>query len=300
MLVVPWPQRVGKAGFRALVQNGVVDGARFFAEWRAHRARVVHGNPVRGMAGQMGGGQGPNVDDRKHVTGLHRCATVARQDHLDYRKAMQPTDPKTMIRVAREAGGEAHVEPLNLGHRVRELRRSLGWTLEEAASRAGLARSTLSKIENGMTSPTFDILQKIVIGLSLDLVDLFDSRPHAAPPGRRSITRRGEGSRHPTRTYGLELLATDLVGKQFLPFKARIVARRLEDFEVWGRHEGEEFLLVLSGEVIVHTEFYAPARLVAGDSAYFDSRMGHAVISVSDEDAEVLWVSSGSPPPART
>ena len=51
------------------------------------------------------------------------------------------TDPKSMIRVAREAGGEAHVEPLNLGERVRELRRSRGWTLEEAAVRAGLARS---------------------------------------------------------------------------------------------------------------------------------------------------------------
>jgi hypothetical protein len=50
---------------------------------------------------------------------------------------MTLTDPKSMIRVAREAGGEAHVEPLNLGERVRELRRSLGWTLEEAASPGG-------------------------------------------------------------------------------------------------------------------------------------------------------------------
>jgi transcriptional regulator with XRE-family HTH domain len=210
--------------------------------------------------------------------------------------ALRTSAVATVAETQRRSG----VERAHLGERLRKARRDSGWTLGDASERTGVARSTLSKIENGMTSPTFDILQKIVIGLSLDLVDLFDSRPHAAPPGRRSITRRGEGSRHPTRTYGLELLATDLVGKQFLPFKARIVARRLEDFEVWGRHEGEEFLLVLSGEVIVHTEFYAPARLVAGDSAYFDSRMGHAVISVSDEDAEVLWVSSGSPPPART
>ena len=61
----------------------------------------------------------------------------------------------------RVAGGEAHVEPLNLGERVRELRRSLGWTLEEAANRAGLARSTLSKIENGQMSPTYDALKKL-------------------------------------------------------------------------------------------------------------------------------------------
>jgi hypothetical protein len=50
---------------------------------------------------------------------------------------MTLTDPKSMIRVAREAGGEAHVEPLNLGERVRELRRRLGWTLEEAATGRG-------------------------------------------------------------------------------------------------------------------------------------------------------------------
>ena len=52
------------------------------------------------------------------------------------------TDPKSMIRVAREAGEEAHVEPLDLGERVRELRRSRGWTLEEAAVRAGMAVAT--------------------------------------------------------------------------------------------------------------------------------------------------------------
>lgn len=184
----------------------------------------------------------------------------------------------------------------HLGERLRAARRERGWTLEDASQRTGVARSTLSKIENGMMSPTFDILQKIVIGLSLDLAELFDSRPHSAPPGRRSITRSGEGSQHPTKTYSLELLATDLIQKQLLPFKARIVARRLEDFDVWGRHEGEEFLLILAGEVTVYTEFYAPARLGPGDSAYFDSRMGHAVISVSKDDAEVLWVSSAPPP----
>ena len=77
---------------------------------------------------------------------------------------MQPSDPRALIRIAREAGGEAHVEPVNLGERVRELRRSRGWTLEEAATRAGLARSTLSKIENGQMSPTYEALKKLPVG----------------------------------------------------------------------------------------------------------------------------------------
>jgi len=45
---------------------------------------------------------------------------------------MPPTDPRTMIRIARKAGGETAVEPPNLGERVQGLRRSLGWPQPDA------------------------------------------------------------------------------------------------------------------------------------------------------------------------
>ena len=41
----------------------------------------------------------------------------------------------------------------------------------------------------------------------------------------------------------------------------------------------------------MHTEFYEPFRLEAGESAYFDSSMAHLYVSVTDEDARVLSVS---------
>ena len=106
---------------------------------------------------------------------------------------MQQTDPKTMIRVAREAGDAAHVEPLNLGLRVRDLRRSLGWTLEEAASRAGLARSTLSKIENGQMSPTYEALKKLAGGVSISVPQLFTAPSKAQVMGRMAVTKASEG-----------------------------------------------------------------------------------------------------------
>ena len=40
------------------------------------------------------------------------------------------------------------IEPIKLGARLKEIRTSLGLTLEEASQKTGLARSTLSKIEN--------------------------------------------------------------------------------------------------------------------------------------------------------
>jgi len=162
---------------------------------------------------------------------------------------MQPMDPKTMIRVAREAGGEAHVEPVNLGPRVRELRRSLGWTLEEAASRAGLARSTLSKIENGQMSPTYEALKKLAQGLAITVPQLFTPPSKAQVLGRMAVTKATEGLAQATATYEHELLAPNLSRKQMLPYRATIRARSFEEFDGWVRHDGEEFLYVLTGVI---------------------------------------------------
>ncbi len=43
----------------------------------------------------------------------------------------------------------------------------------------------------------------------------------------------------------------------------------------------------------MHLEFYAPIRLEAGDSVYFDGRMGHAYVSVSEADAQILNICAG-------
>jgi mannose-6-phosphate isomerase-like protein (cupin superfamily) len=107
-----------------------------------------------------------------------------------------------------------------------------------------------------------------------------------------AVTKSGEGQASATSTYEHELLAGHLKKKQMLPYRARIRARDLAEFGGWVRHDGEEFLYVLTGIVRLYTEFYEPVDLRRGDSAYYDASMGHNVISLSDEDASVLWVTS--------
>ncbi|MEH6651323.1 MAG: XRE family transcriptional regulator [Motiliproteus sp.] len=189
-----------------------------------------------------------------------------------------------------EFGGP--VTELQLGKRVREIRLSHNLTLEEASKRTGLARSTLSKIENEQLSPTFQAVQKLANGLNIDIPQLFASAKESRSAGRRDITRAGEGRVHPTPTYEHEMLATPLTNKRMLPYKSIVRSRSFDDYPNWVRHDGEEFLLVLSGKVRFYNEFYEPTDLEAGDSSYYDGSMGHALISISDEDAEVLWVTS--------
>ena len=182
----------------------------------------------------------------------------------------------------------------DLGRRVRAARVAQDLTLDTASRLCGVSRSTLSKVENGLMSPTFDVLQKIVGGLRIDLAELFGTPPKLNAGGRRALTRNGAGQRHAYRGYQMELLATELAHKAMLPFRIRISAHTLDAFDDWGRHEGEEFLYVISGSVCLHSELYAPTHLEAGDSLYFDSRTGHAAISTSEEDAEVLWMATSA------
>lgn len=182
--------------------------------------------------------------------------------------------------------------PLNLGQRLKDIRLQMGLTLEEASKRTGLARSTLSKIENEQISPTFQALQKLATGLDMPIPQIFAPPKQTSGVGRRDVTLSGEGRPHPTTTYEHELLATQLSNKKMVPFKSRIRSRCFDDYQEWIRHDGEEFLLVLEGEVRFYCEFYEPVGLKQGDSVYYDASMGHTLISVSDDDALILWVTA--------
>ncbi|EKO3570538.1 helix-turn-helix domain-containing protein [Vibrio metschnikovii] len=200
-------------------------------------------------------------------------------------------DEYPSMTLAKEDRSE-NIEPLKLGPRIKQVRANLGITLEEASQRTGLARSTLSKIENEQISPTFQAMQKLAHGLQIDMPQLFDPPKKIIATGRRDITRSGLGKPHPTPTYEHELLATQLTNKKMMPFKSTIRARDFSDYPDWVRHDGEEFLLILSGEVLFYSEFYEPVPLSEGDSVYYDATMGHMLVSISEQDALILWVTA--------
>lgn len=194
------------------------------------------------------------------------------------------------LETATASDPDQFVEPLELGKRVKEIRLTKGWTLEEVSKRTGIARSTLSKIENDHVSPSFAIVQKLIGGLGMDLPQLFVETQEHSIAGRRDITRNEAGEPHPTATYEHELLSFSISRKKMVPFKTIVRARSFDEFKEWVRHDGEEFLLVLSGSVIFFSEFYEPVELHEGDSVYYDAGMGHIVVSKSLEDAQILWV----------
>ncbi|WP_457587514.1 helix-turn-helix domain-containing protein [Ensifer canadensis] len=188
-------------------------------------------------------------------------------------------------------------EQPNLGDCLRNLRKHHGWTLQDVSHLTGVAVSTLSKVENDQMSLTYDKLLQICAGLGVHVTELLsgDSKPPAART-RRSVTSATTTLRQLTRNYDYHYLATDLVRKRMVPILAHARAHTLEEFGPLTRHAGEEFLIVLKGEIELHTDQYAPVRLKAGESVYIDSTMDHAYLSVGEGEAEMLCVCSGDEP----
>jgi transcriptional regulator with XRE-family HTH domain len=74
------------------------------------------------------------------------------------------------------------LELSTLGHRIRHLRVSHGFTLDELGERVGVAGSQLSLIENGKREPKLSLLQAIASETGVQVADLLSSEP----PNRRA------------------------------------------------------------------------------------------------------------------
>ena len=188
-----------------------------------------------------------------------------------------------------------------LAEAVKRLRMARGWTMTELSERTGLSLSTLSKVERGKLSLTYDRLMQLAEGLQVEITELFrDSTAgaNAHPPNsRKSITRAGDGYILDTPQYHYNYLFTDLLARSMTPIVGAVKARTLQEFGPLIRHEGEEFTYVLEGLLELHTDTYAPIRLAAGESVYFDSRMGHAYLNAGDGICRTITVCSAQAAP---
>ena len=182
---------------------------------------------------------------------------------------------------------------LFLARQVHALRKKAGLTLQQLSRKSDVSVSTLSQIEKGQLSPTYEKIVSLARGLDVPIAALFHEESAHTPNGRLAVTRAGSARTHSTKQYDYQALCADLSNKRFVPLLTRIKARSLREFPALLQHEGEEFIYVLAGQITVHTDFYQPIVLNCGDACYFDSTMGHACVA-GEEDAQVLWVSSHS------
>lgn len=184
---------------------------------------------------------------------------------------------------------------LCIGTRLREFRMAQGYSLARLAAVTGISDATLSRVENAQTLVSAHNLYILSQALNVDITAFYEPAAHPIRSGIRSVSRAGEGRQIDTARFTSTVLGADLSNKKMHPAIDVVTATALDQVGGMASHSGEEFLLVMEGVLVLHSEHYAPLRLNAGDSIYFDAGMAHAYLTPDGAPARILVVNSSEP-----
>lgn len=176
---------------------------------------------------------------------------------------------------------------IKLGRIIHAFRLEKGMTLKELAAKSEISISYLSQIENDQVNMCLNVLESISHALDkpLSLFFLQDSIDSI------SFIKRDERPRILREDHALcERLTDSRLSKTDITIVTYPENYIRQDLVV---HQGEEFMLVLSGSLDVNLGGLQVIHMDSGDSISFPSRIPHSIIS--ENGAKVLIHSSTLP-----
>ncbi|PLS08417.1 helix-turn-helix domain-containing protein [Neobacillus cucumis] len=168
---------------------------------------------------------------------------------------------------------------MNLGQKIRKLRKEQNRNLSDIADACGFSKSLLSKIENGKTVPPIATLVKIAETLGTKVSALLDDHDESGT----IFTTKETSMDHLVKTekgYSFFAFAVERQDKLMQPYL--FVAKKGETTKTPLSHTGEEYIYVLDGVmkyIVGNNQF----TLSTGDSIYFDSLEEHRLEPITDE-----------------
>lgn len=178
-----------------------------------------------------------------------------------------------------------------IGREVRAMRKQLGITVSDLAESSGLSVGMLSKIENGLTSPSLTTLQSLSHALGVSITQLmrrFEEERMAVQVKHGegvSMERRGTRAGHQYQLLGY--LGPNESGVVVEPYMITLTS----DSDVFPtfQHDGVEYLYFLEGRVEYrHGE--KTFLMGPGDSLFFDADSPHGPITLLELPARYLSI----------
>src|ERR671929_1031353 len=171
---------------------------------------------------------------------------------------------------------------IDVGERLRAIRRSRRATLRTIAARSGLSESFLSQVERGQSSASIASLRRIAEALGVSMADLFE--PDGVPGPR--VLRRDE---RPALSFGIlgkKLLLTPRPLHHLEVFAGELEVGGSTGAQPYAHGDSEELFVVLSGSVQLELDGEL-FELERGDSIDYRSSTPHRVANLGDELAQV-------------
>jgi transcriptional regulator with XRE-family HTH domain len=179
------------------------------------------------------------------------------------------------------------VAEVDVGERLRDIRRLRRATLKTIADRAGVSESFLSQVERGRASASIASLRRIAAALGVSLADLFEPGGAVAPRVLRQAER-------PSLAFGIlgrKYLLTQRPLQHLEVFVGELDVGGSTGTEPYAHGDSEELFVVLSGHVLLELGGDVH-ELDSGDSIDYRSSTPHRVTNAGEGRAEVMWIIS--------
>jgi transcriptional regulator with XRE-family HTH domain len=174
-----------------------------------------------------------------------------------------------------------------MGQEMRNRRKAANLTLEDLANAAGVSRSLVSQVERGVAAPSLVTLRRLAGALGVPIAALFGGTDGDDGLTPRLVVRKGERKKLQLPDSGLvyELLTADLNRKMEMLW-GNVPPHATSPSEP-SRHNGEEFVLVIDGSLVIVYEDEEHV-LEPGDSIYFDCTRPHRLENRTDEHCQIV------------
>ena len=171
-------------------------------------------------------------------------------------------------------------KPKTVAQRINEARQSKGLSVQELAERAGCSEEYLEWVEDGQVDPPVALLLRLAKAMQLDSGVFLHSTD-------LSSQRLKEASKR-TKNYSYKTLTPQEADKHLMAFSVTIPPKTDHE-DVGYQHEGEEFIYVLSGQVMLTVD-QEQRRLTERESFRFNANLDHHLSNPGEKEAELLVI----------
>ncbi len=169
------------------------------------------------------------------------------------------------------------------GRKVRSLREETGLDLEALSRETGYPVEVLREVEEGKVAPPVALVLQLGRTFKMDMDQVQGGQQDKAASKRRTRSHRKR-----VASYAYTALTNPGEEKHLRAYLVTIDPET-EHKGAEYHHEGEEFIHVLSGVLVIQVGRNT-SRLKKGDSITFDSSLHHALSNPATEKTELLVV----------
>lgn len=173
---------------------------------------------------------------------------------------------------------------MDIGIKIKKIRILQNLTLQELSEKCGCSKSMLSKIENSAANPSIATLSKIAKALQIKMSVLLDEEDMGTCVYTAAGSLRPEAFITSEHGYVFAPLASNYLDSSMMPLLIRGNIHDVQEHCV--THNGEEFIMMLKGEMIFHVGG-VDHHMKPGDSLYFSSLEKHGMRPLT-ENVEYL------------